>query len=215
MVFKRLFGIGSSTENNERQLEDVRDLAAGDLLTFKQRLALPEPIQGQTFEVSDVATYQYEDGVYMSLTLVGEQRNKVTLGFDPDDAHGEIDLGIVVPRNDVLTLFDEDAFARLWDATPGIELEVIAKPDAYEPWCANRYTQVISDGVGFYFDRDCRGETLSTRHDDDSEELRYHECEGDDDRFTLSVEIWGDGETEVSLEVSCPPDVVETMWPGT
>ena len=67
---------------------------------------------------------------------------------------------------------------------------------------------------GYFFDRDCRGETLSQYEDDDSEELRYHECEDASGRFGLTVEVWADGDTEVSLDVNVPPDVIESMLPG-
>lgn len=215
MVFRRLFGGGSGKDDEgARELENAGDLAAGDLLTFKHRLLLPPALQGQTFEVASVATYQFDDGMYTELTLVGEQRNKIHLGVDPRDAAARFDLSITVPRNDVVTVFDEDNFAQLWDDDGPTALTVVEAMPKYEGWLCDSYNQVVNNGVGYYFDRDCRGESLSTRQDDDSEEFHYHECEGEDDQFTLTVEVWGDGETDVSLEVSCPGDVIETMWPG-
>ena len=116
------------------------------------------------------------------------------------------------PR-DVLQLFDEDGFTMLWE-DEFAELNVVQSLDDYAGWLAEAYSQVKKNAVGFYYDRDCRGETLSVFQDDDSEELRYHECEGSDDSFGLSVEVRGDGETDVSLEVYCGADVIDAMWPG-
>ena len=198
----------------QRRLDRPTDLKAGDLVSFKPRLALPPEIQGRTFEIASVATYQYESGIAVQLTLVGEDHDKFYLGFDPGESQPELCLGRDVPRRDVQRLFDEDAFAGLWDEDEFAQLDVAAPLDRYDGWLADAYAQVKKDAVGFYYDRDCRGESLSMRRDDDSQELRYHECEGSNDSFGLSVEIWGDGETEVSLEIYCRADVIESMWPG-
>ena len=215
MVLGKLLRSRFSREKESgRQLTGPGDLRAGDLVSFKHRRVLPEEVQGRTFEVASVATYQYESGIEVQLTLVGDDRAKLYLGLDPKDSQPELCLGRDVPRRDVLKLFDEDAFASLWNEDEFAELNVEQPLDNYAGWLADGYSQVKKDAVGFYYDRDCRGETLSMRQDDDSEELRYHECEGSDDSFGLSVEVWGDGETDVSLEIYCGADVIEAMWPG-
>ncbi len=215
MVFGKLVRSRFRRDKDEgRRLEKPADLLAGDLVSFKHRLALPPDIQGRTFEVASVATYQYESGIEIQLTLIGEDRAKFYLGFDPKESQPELCLSRDLKRKDVRKMFDEDAFAILWDEEEFAELAVEDSVDRYAGWQADAYSQVTKDAVGFYYDRDCRGETLSMRQDDDSEELRYHECEGDNDSFGLSVEIWGDGETDVSLEVYCGADVIESMWPG-
>ena len=195
-----------------RALDTPADLREGDLLTFKHRLALPPEVQGQTFEVSGVGAYQYADGVYPQLTLDGAGVGRVYLGFKAADA-SELCLSKSAPRGDVLRIFDEAAFAALWDEEFA-ELTVATKPTAYDGWLADRYSQVRKWAEGYYYDRDCRGEELSSRQDDDSEELRCHECEDATGRFGVSVEVWGDGDTEVSLDVRCPADVIDSMWPG-
>ena len=197
-----------------RRLTGPGDLQAGDLVSFKHRRVLPEEVQGRTFEVASVATYQYESGIEVQFTLVGEDRAKLYLGLDPKESQPELCLGRDVPRQDVLKLFDEDGFTTLWDENEFAELNVVQSLDDYAGWLADAYSQVKKNAVGFYYDRDCRGETLSVYQDDDSEELRYHECEGSDDSLGLSVEVWGDGETDVSLEIYCGADVIEAMWPG-
>ena len=215
MVFGKLLRSRFSRDKESgRQLNGPGDLRAGDLVSFKHRRVLPEEVQGRTFEVASVATYQYESGIEVQFTLVGEDRAKVYLGLNPKESQPELCLGRDVPRRDVLKLFGEDAFAMLWDENEFAELSVEQSLDDYAGWLVDGYSQVKKDAVGFYYDRDCRGETLSLRQDDDSEELRYHECEGSDNSFGLSVEVWGDGETDVSLEVYCGADVIEAMWPG-
>ena len=195
-----------------RTLQGPGDLQAGDLLTFKHRLSLPPDVQGQTFEVSKVVAYQYEDGIHPQLTLDGAESGRVYLGFKDGDA-AELCLSKDAPRKDVLRLFDEDAFAALWE-DDFASLDVLEKPNGYDGWLAESYAQVKKWVEGYFYDRDCRGEKLSAHQDDDGEELRYHECEDATGRFGLTVEVWGDGETDVSLDVYCPADVIDAMWPG-
>ena len=195
-----------------RTLTGPADLRTGDLLTFKHRLSLPPDVQGQTFQVSRVDTYQYEDGIYPQLTLDGAEAGRVFLGFKATDAV-EICLSKTAPRKDVRRIFAEDAFGALWDED-FVDLEVVEKLDAYDGWLADAYSQVKKSSEGYFYNRDCRGEELSSFLDDDAEELRYHECEDTTGRFGLTVEVWTDGDTEVTLDVNCPADVIESMWPG-
>ena len=213
-MFKKLFRsrFGNSSTNQSRRLERPEDLKVGDLLTFKHRLVLPGDVQGQTFEVTKVGTYQYEDGLYPQLTLTGVESGRIYLSFKADDA-GELSLGRDAPRQDVLRLFEEAAFAALWD-DDFVDLKVVTALDAYQGWLGSDYSQVKKWAEGYYYDRDCRDEapSLYQDEDDDGEELRYHECE--DGQFGLTVEVWGDGDTDVCLEVHCTADVIESMWPG-
>ena len=210
-LFRARFSKGDA--NDARSLESPVDLAAGDLLTFKHRLALPGDVQGQTFEVSSVGAYEFEDGLYPQLTLDGAESGRIFLSFKAGDV-SELCLSREVPRRDVLKLFDEDAFSALWD-DDFADLQVVSRLDAYDGWLADAYSQVKKWAEGYYHSRDRRGETLSQYADDDSEELRYHECEDASGRFGITVEVWGDGETEVTLDVNVAPDVVDALFPGT
>lgn len=195
-----------------RRLVGAEDLRQGDLLTFKHRQSLPPALQGQTFEVSAVGTYHYDDGLHAQLTLDGVDASRVYLSV-PERGATELCLSRGAPRADVLKLFDEAAFAALWD--DGLATLAVATPlPEYEGWLAERYQQVVNFGEGYFYERDRRGERVSRHVDDDGEELRYHECEDATGRFGVTVEVWADGETDVSLDVNCPLDVIDSMWPG-
>ena len=213
-MLRKLFRarFGDKSADTGRRLAGATDLRQGDLLTFKHRLALPPSVQGETFEVAKVGSYEYEDGLYPQLALDGAAAGRIYLSFKADDAT-ELCLARDLPRKDVLKMFGEEAFATLWDED-FVDLAVAEPLDAYDGWLADGYAQTKKWAEGYFYDRDCRGEDLSQYQDDDSEELRYHECEDASGRFGLTVEVWGDGDTEVSLEVNCPPDVIESMWPG-
>ena len=211
-MLRKLFRRGGSGDDDTRRLEHPADLRAGDLLTFKHRLALPPNVQGQTFEVSSVATYEFEDGMYPELTLDGAEGGRMHLGFAARDP-SELTLSRNVPRGDVLKLFDEAAFAALWEEDFA-NLEVVSALPEYEGWLAERYAQVKKWTEGYYHAQDRRGEDLSRHVDDGAEEFRSHECEDASGRYGLTVEVWPDGDTDVALEVNVPADVVESMWPG-
>ena len=210
-LFRARFGKGET--GGARSLESPADLAAGDLVTFKHRLALPGDVQGQTFEVSSVGAYEFEDGLYPQLTLDGAESGRIYLSFKAGDPR-ELSLSREVPRRDVLKLFGEDAFSALWD-DDFADLQVASRLDAYDGWLAEVYSQVKKWAEGYYHNRDRRGENLSQYADDESEELRYHECEDATGRFGITVEVWADGETEVTLDVNVAADVVDAMFPGT
>ena len=210
-LFRARFGKGETS--GARSLESPADLAAGDLVTFKHRLALPGDVQGQTYEVSSVGAYEFEDGLYPQLTLDGAESGRIYLSFKAGDPR-ELSLSREVPRRDVLKLFSEDAFSALWD-DDFVDLQVASKLDAYDGWLAEAYSQVKKWAQGYYHNRDRRGENLSQYADDDSEELRYHECEDATGRFGITVEVWADGDTEVTLDVNVAADVVDAMFPGT
>ena len=210
MVLRKLFRRGGS-EADTRRVEGPGDLRAGDLLTFKHRLALPPSVQGQTFEVSSVSTYEFEDGLHPELTLDGAEGGRIHLAFAERDV-SELCLSRNVPRGDVLKLFDETAFAALWEED-FVDLDVMTALPEYEGWLGERYSQVKKWTEGYYHDRDRRGEDVS-RYQDDGEEFRSHECEDATGRFGVTVEVWADGDTDVFLEVNVPPDVIESMWPG-
>ena len=197
---------------SSRTLASVADLQPGDLITFKDRLSLPDEMRGGTYEVSQLGTYLYDDGTYMQLTLVSVESAKVYLGFDPQDARAELCLSKPLSHADIQTLFDADQFADVFEEGHS-QLQLSASGDGWAGWRVNDYQQTIYMATGYFYDRDTRGSNLSQYRDDDSEELRYHELSGTDDRFEITVEVWGDGETDVTLDVYCPADVIENLWP--
>lgn len=215
MILRKLFGRkkGGHT-NNGRDLVAACDLLPGDLVTFKHRQIIPPELQGNTFEITEVGTYQFEDGQRLELSLLSEDKSKYFMGVNPHDRHADFDLSINIPRKDVLTLFDETNFSDLWDEDVFSELEIQHILPRYDGWLCEKYTQVLCNGTGYFHSRDGRSEELSMYEEDGSEEFRYHEAEGSNDSYAITVEIWGDGDTDVTADVSCPSDAIDKLWPG-
>ena len=207
-MFKKIFG-GDKSE--PRVLTEPSQLQVGDIIAFKQRRSLPDELQGQQLEVTKVGGYQYsETEITKELTLRSEDNKTYYLSVDDNDGDPQLCFSIKLPEKSVLSLFDEDEFSELW-GEEFITLRVKERPKELASWLADSYTQRIKESEAYYYNRDCGGEVPE---DDDGEELRYHECVGDVDARSLSIEIWGDGGTDVSLVAHCPVDVIEDLWPS-
>ncbi len=197
----------------QRSLTRPEELQAGDIIVLKERRSLPLVLQGQQLEVTNVGTYQYSDGIKKELTLRSIDNKTYFLSVNENDGVPGLCFSIKIPRKVVITIFDEDEFGQLWDADY-VTLHVNNKPDEYASWLSDDYKQDISEAEGYYYDRDCSDKPPSDLEDDDGEEFRYHECTSMlDNNYSLSVEVWADGDTEVFLEVTTPVDVIAEMWP--
>ncbi|MCU7816141.1 MAG: hypothetical protein KZQ89_15780 [Candidatus Thiodiazotropha sp. (ex Lucinoma kastoroae)] len=206
-MFKKIFGGNSSP----RVLNDPGQLLVGDIVSLKQRRSLPDELQGEQLEVTKVGGYQYSaTEITKELTLRSADNKTYYLSVDDNDGDPLLCFSIKLPEPMVLTLFDEEEFSQLW-GDDFVTLMVREKPEELLSWLADSYTQRMKEGEAYYYNHDCGGKIPE---DDAGEELRYHECVGNLDARYLSVEIWGEGDTDVSLAALCPVDAIEEMWPG-
>lgn len=209
-----MFSYFKKNKKSQRQLNSPTQLKVGDIVVLKERLSLPDELQGQQLEVSHVGTYQYASGVEKEFTLRNAESRSYYMCVDDNDGDPILCFTIKVPRNSVLEIFNEDDFARLWEADFA-SLKTQSIPEKYTNWLTDNYHQIIKDEEGYFYNRDCGDKPPSGHLDDDGEEFRYHECEGapNDDR-SLIVEVFGNGETDVFLEVSTSLDVIDELWPS-
>lgn len=206
-MFKKIFG----GKDEPRRLTDPEQLQVGDIVAFKQRRSLPDGLQGQQMEVTKVGGYQYSaTQITKEITFRSVDNVTYYLSIDDNDGDPLLCFSIKLQESKVLTIFAEDEFSQLW-GDDFVTLTVRQKPEELISWLADSYTQRIKESEAYYYNYDCGGKVPE---DDDGEELHYHECVGNVDTRYLSVEVWGDGDTEVSLVAVCPVDVIEDMWPG-
>lgn len=200
-------------DKGRRSLTEPGELLAGDILVLKERRSLPRDLQGQQLEVTEVGTYQYSGSIEKELTLRSVDNTTYYLTLGDTKSATELSFSVKIPRKTVCSVFDEDAFAELWE--PGSStLHVVNRLDDIAAWLSDEYQQEVNTGEGYYYARDCTDNPPSDYQDDDGEEFRFHECTSlVDDNFSLSVEVWADGDTEVFLEVRTPGDVIAEMWP--
>ncbi len=209
-MFKKLFGFGD--KQTPRELTSVNQLEQRDIITFKHRQILPENLQGSSFEVTNVASYQYDDGSVKELTLSNEHNISYFISLEDNDGDAKIVLSRKLPRSQVLSLFNEDDFAQLWE--PGYcHLTTQKVPPELTGWVTDGYQQTINEGEAYFYNREMQDSSASAYQDDDGEPLRYHECEGRDDHYGLTVEVWADGTTDVAIAIYCPIDIIDAFHP--
>jgi len=209
-MFKSLFSKNKKT--TVRKLESAQDLLVGDIIKFKPRSILPPQVQGKQFEVTGVGTYQYQQQVSKELQLRDENDQIIFLAIEEEDGKLELALSLKISRQNVLRLFDEDQFSELWqEEYPTLQVQTVL-PEL-EGWISDNYRQKEKMAEAYYYDYDCSQKLPSQFADDDGDELRYHECTAEDESYGLSVEIWADGSTDVSLVVYTPINMIEDFWP--
>lgn len=198
-----------------RKLDHPKDLIAGDLLTFKPRSIVPESLQSETLSVVEVTSYQYSEGLVPEFVVRTPAGDTFTMQCSEEEDGEYITLAKELSRDQVLELFDGDAFSELFgESFAEFATNMDNVPEELKSWVGEGYRQSVKEGVAFFYDEDRRSKGVSQYEDDDSEELRFHECEGSPDDYSLNVEIWEDGSTDVYVEVSMPINVIEEMWPN-
>ena len=200
----------SKKKSDTRILEKPHQLEAGDIISLKYRESLPESLRERQFEVVKIGAYEYASGVCKEVVLKGEENQVYFMSIDSDDGEDQLCFSNKISRQQTLTLFSEDTFSKLW-SEDWVELNVVENVDSLKDWYTTQYTQTVKEQKAYFYHRNCQNEDLSLAEDGD--ELRYHECEGIDDHYGLNIEIWGDGSTDVFLQVYCPIEVIEEMWP--
>ncbi|PCK10055.1 MAG: hypothetical protein COA42_00185 [Alteromonadaceae bacterium] len=196
-----------------RRLEHPRDLRVGDILELKPRSILPEELQGASLTVKSVCAYEYSDGLVTEFALIAESAKQYSMSFESGDDGDELCFSHKLSHQQVLQCFDEDSFGGLW-SDEHVSFDSRQPEGALGDWIAKGYRQTVKEATAYFYDKDKRGSAVSEYLDKDAQELRYHECEGEPDQFSLNVEIWEDGETDVFALVSVPLNVIEEMWPN-
>ena len=213
-----MFGFNDKKDATVRSLTKPVELEVGDIVVLNERQSLPKTLRSQELEVTSVATYQYSDGIEKEITFRSIDNKTYYMSIDDNDGDPLLCFSIKIERTEVESLFDLGQFAGLFEEGSYTQLEVQSIPESLKEWVSgDKYHQTLSNGEGYYFQDDLivKGVTPSSREDDSSEAFRFHECESsENDDYGLLVEVWSSGETDVSLSVSTPLDVVAEMWPN-
>ncbi len=206
-----MFGLfGNKDKAEERKLETPFDLQKGDIVTFKPKAYLPDELATNDFTVDRQTTYQYADGNVTELVIKGVEKRVYYMAIDPNDGDPEICIAIKLPRADVMAIFDGDRFAELFEGE-FVTLEPQENPSEYAGWLANRYMQASQGEVGFFYDKACDPDEFTPG----GEEFRLYEFDAQPNEFSMSIEVYGDGTTDVLLEISGGLEMIDQMWPGS
>jgi hypothetical protein len=193
-----------------RSVSVFSDLHVNDLVIFKPREALPDGISDETLTVERIGTYDYQGELRSDFTLRHASGQRFSAGYDSEQ--DTITLGRKLKRSEVLTIFDEDDFADVFDSELGqvrLTASVDKLPKELQLWVDQAYERSVSEGIAYYYEADRRELGISA-HEDESQQFTYFELEGENDKNSISIEIWADGETDVFCETTVKSNVVDT-----
>jgi hypothetical protein len=197
-----------------KQLDHPKDLKKGDMIQMIDSFALPPQLKGQTLHVIDVNTYQYEYENDFELVLKSDSGGSVFLTIENDDGEEWANFSIKIQRKDVEDLFGLDQFAEIFDSEDLTTVKRINDVDKFERWTTTEYKQSSQPSTGYYYNQDYRGKTVPKDVEDGGEPVECIDLSDDDDDFSINIEIWDDGETDVSLTLSRPMSDIVDLFPG-
>ena len=194
-----------------RMVTVFSELNIGDLVVFKPREVLPSGISDETLTLDRIESYDYNGKLTPDFTLLHPSGSRYSVTYDCEE--DTIPIGNKLKRSEILSIFDPDDFANVFDEGSGcFKLRSISEnvSNQRRPWVAEAYERSVIAGIAYYYNEDRRESEIS-QYEDNSEPFTYFELEGDNDLNSLSIEIWNDGKTDVFCEITVKANVVETF----
>lgn len=202
-------------DNSVRQLESVNDLQTGDIISLATLIKLPRALHERSLEIIHIATNEFEHDCERVLTLKSDDNQLVYLSIENTDGEQTLCFSKSLARADVESLFDMEAFAGIFDPAH-IRLAAEHIPAHLTGWMREGdYQQSSFDVQGFYHDKDYFEQgKITDSITEAGKEFRVHYLESaEDSDFGLSAEVYGDGETEIYLNVYSSQHAIKDMWP--
>jgi len=207
-----VFGKKSGEVEAVRSLTHPSQLNTGDIINMS--FLNQQDLSGQRLEVTEVNSYDFDNRAEPSFTLKNDSGDVFFLSIKNDNGKECLSVSKLLKRKKVLELFDEEAFAGIFNAGAGIELNRRDNiPSSLEEWTASQYVEEQDCANGYYYEGDFRNRPLP-QYEKDSCGLQYYLLEDANCDFAIEIEVYSDGETEVSAAVYLSMTSIEEMWPG-
>lgn len=208
--FKKMFG----EKAPERKPSSVEELLKGDMLVLTDSFALPEKLRNNTYQVSQINSYEYEHNTQTEWVLLGSHNEEIYLSLEVDDKT-YLKFSLKIEHDDIATLFDLDEFSGIFDESPA-KLTTHNKNDKTQGWASNCYHQHLFAKVGYFHRKDHRSTTLSSEEGKDAgEQFELYTLYDENEDFGIDVEVWSDGDTDVFLTLFRPLTDIVDMYPGS
>ena len=212
-MFSKLFG---KKEETVRKLEQPEDLMPGDMFDLVDSFGLPEQLRARSFKVVSVNTYEYEYGKESEFLLEGDSGEPFHMTIDIEDGEKYVSFSMKIERDEVEALFDMAAFSEIFDDEPGNSpVHTTAKKSDYDKWVADCYHRDGDWVRGYYHQTDFRQKAFSKYEDDKAEPFEAISLVSGDDMHSVEIEVWPNGETDVSLCVSRPIADIKELYGKT
>lgn len=201
-----------SDEKAPRVLKSVNDLKAKDMITMNDSFALPESLRGQQLEVQSVNTYDYDGNKEVEWVLKGSNDELIHLSLDDDD---EVFLAfsISIKRSEVGVLFGLDDFAKIFEDEGDFSIEKANDVSRIASWCSDEYNREGFSESGTFYKKDYRH--LNGSHLGTGEGFDLYTLVDDDEEKGISIEVWKDGSTDVSVVIYRPLSDIVDFFAGS
>jgi len=184
-------------------------LMAGDIIKLDDSFALPAQLRGQSLEVKQVNTYEYEQGNEFEWVLQGNDNELLFMNIDDDDTQSLV-FSRKINRETVGELFDLGQFSQLFDEPGNALIETKNQLADLSQWLGEQYRQCEFARMGYFHQQDFRQRNIEQETGDSFE--RYGAI-SDDERYGLEAEVYQDGETDVLVSLYRPLSDIREYWP--
>ena len=201
-------------QEKARSLSRPNDLKAGDMMQMIDSFSLPPQLKNQMLTVKEVNTYQYEYENEFEIVLQNSEGETLFLVITREDSEEQLAFSMKISRDQVDELFTLDQFALIFDTDDMVTLETKGSIKGFERWIAESYIQDAAPNGGYYLKGDYRNRHISKYVEDGGERFDYIGLLSPDEEHALNIEIWDDGETDVSLTLIRPLTDIADLYPG-
>lgn len=207
--FGKLFG--SSNDKPKRTLDKPEQLQVGDIITLDDSFALPALLRGQSLEIKQINTYEYELNKSTEWVLQGPTDDVLFLSLENDDVQSLV-FSLKISRDIVGQIFDLDQFSEMFDEPGNAELTVTDIPAQLNQWLGQTYRQTEFAQFGYFHNVDYRHQNLSANG---GESFERYGAQTDDEVYGIEAEVYEGGDTDVVLTIQRPITDIRQYWPKT
>lgn len=201
-LFKSLFRSGEL--KSEEGLSHVSGLKIGDMVELDNDFSLPDVLRGSTFQVVLRALYEYEGTEELEWVLKGDDGTTVFLSYDNDDGDETVSFGLKLKPVDVESIFNLDEFSAVFDDEHSAVLADITAGENYSGWLGGKYLRTEYAEPGYYHKS---GEVSGQ-----GEPFDHFGLVSDCGNFSVDIDVWDGGETDVSVSMSRPISIIKNYW---
>ena len=208
--FKSLFAKKQTSETPA--LTTAQELQLDDIFTFSDSFALPQVMRKQQLQVIDINTLEFEHEHYIQITGQGSGQQLVYLSF-PKNPKKLLKFSLLLTRNNVQELFDLDAFSEIFEEPGTARLTPLIDKDNYADMVAKEYIQQEFRVSGYKHEQDYRGKTPPQFNEDEhGREFEFYSLEGGDEKRTIDIFIFENGDTDIYLSFLRPANEIAELW---
>ncbi|PCJ32041.1 MAG: hypothetical protein COA99_16700 [Moraxellaceae bacterium] len=200
-LFKSIF------KKNDTLTDDtshVTDLQQGDMVELDNDFSLPELLRGKTFQVAQKTLYEYEDTEEVEWVLKSDNNDIIFMSHEEEDGEEIVSFGVKLAPSDVEAIFDLDEFATIFDDEYSATLRNINQSGPHEAWLGKLYSRTEFGEPGFFHKS---GVTQGK-----GEAFDYFSLDSDCEGFSIGIEVWDGGETDVILSMNKPLSIIKNYW---